>query len=68
MIIEKWLSLDEIAKYLQVRRESIYRWLVSKKMPGHKVGRHWRFKRSEIDKWVRSGKASDDIRREKYWE
>lgn len=57
---EKWLSLEEIAEYLQVRRESLYRWMVSKKMPGHKVGRHWRFKRSEIDKWVRSGGAGEN--------
>ncbi|HBC85551.1 MAG TPA: hypothetical protein DCZ94_01215 [Lentisphaeria bacterium] len=34
--------------------------MVSKKMPGHKVGRHRRFKRSEIDKWIRSGGAGEN--------
>ncbi|HPN85009.1 MAG TPA: helix-turn-helix domain-containing protein [Victivallales bacterium] len=58
---ERWLSVKEIAQYLGVRIESVYRWLDSKDMPGHKVGRHWKFKRDEVDKWVKSGGASDSI-------
>ena len=62
MIEDKWLSVNEISDYLGVRIESIYRWLKTKEMPGHKVGRHWKFKKSEIDEWVKSGGASDEIR------
>lgn len=61
---DRWLSVDEIAAYLGVVRESVYRWVVSRGMPGHKVGRHWKFRRDEIDEWVRSGGASDSRNRE----
>jgi hypothetical protein len=27
-------------------------------MPGHRVGRFWKFKRDEVDAWVRAGGAS----------
>jgi excisionase family DNA binding protein len=56
---ERWLSVKEIAEHLgNVRIESIYRWL-KKGMPGHRVGRHWRFQRSEVDKWIKSGGANE---------
>jgi excisionase family DNA binding protein len=54
---DRWLSVDEIAEYLGVSKDSIYAWVTAKKMPGHKVGRFWKFKRDEVDEWVRSGGA-----------
>ncbi|EDM28286.1 hypothetical cytosolic protein [Lentisphaera araneosa HTCC2155] len=37
------------------------RWLASdeKKMPGHKVGRHWKFKKDAVDQWIKAGGASE---------
>ena len=55
---ERWLSVNDIAEYLGIRRETVYKWLERKDMPAHKVGRLWKFKRDEIDQWVRSGKAA----------
>lgn len=57
--LDRWLSVEEIAKYLGVSKESVYRWLDSKKLPAHKVGRQWKFKVSEVDKWVTSGGAKE---------
>ena len=58
-VTEKWLTVKEICDYLgNIRRESVYRWL-KRGMPGHRVGRHWRFKASEVDEWVKSGGARD---------
>ncbi|MBI2842152.1 MAG: helix-turn-helix domain-containing protein [Armatimonadetes bacterium] len=54
---DRWLSVDEIATYLGVVKESVYRWVVHRDMPGHKVGRHWKFRKEEVDAWVRSGGA-----------
>lgn len=51
----RWLTVDEIAEYLGVSKVTIYTWVTSKKMPGHKVGRLWKFKRAEIDLWIRDG-------------
>ena len=60
---ERWLSLAEIAAYLGVSKDSVYRWLELSAMPAHKVGRQWKFKATEADAWVRSGKALDFSRR-----
>jgi excisionase family DNA binding protein len=53
----RWLSLAEIAAYLGVSKDSVYRWLERRRMPAHKVGRQWKFKAAEVDAWVRSGQA-----------
>lgn len=61
---DRWLSVDEIATYLGVSKDTVYSWVVSKAMPGHKVGRFWKFKRDDVDAWVRAGGAassSDDL-------
>ncbi len=55
---ERWLSVEEIAAHLGVNRDTIYKWLVRKKMPAHKVGRLWKFLASEVDAWVKGGKAA----------
>ena len=50
---DRWLSVEEIAAHLGVKRDTIYKWLSVKKIPAHKVGRLWKFKKDEIDRWVR---------------
>jgi len=55
---DRWLSVEEIAEYLGVSKDTIYGWVSNKGMPGHKVGRFWKFKRQEIDEWVRAGGAA----------
>ncbi len=63
-ITERWLSVDEIAAYLGIKRDTVYKWIDRKAMPAHKVGRLWKFRKDEIDEWVRSGKArNNDIPR-----
>lgn len=56
---DRWLSVDEIAAYLGVKRYTIYKWIERKNMPAHKVGSLWKFKRDEIDAWVRNGQAAE---------
>ena len=56
---EKWSSLEEIAEHLGVSKDTIYRWISTKQMPAHKVGKLWKFKISEIDDWVKKGEAAD---------
>jgi len=55
---ERWLSVDEIAEYLGVSKDTIYTWVTAKSLPGHKVGRFWKFKRQDVDDWVRDGGAA----------
>ncbi|MCD6405194.1 MAG: helix-turn-helix domain-containing protein [Planctomycetes bacterium] len=56
---DRWLSVDEIAAYLGIKRDTVYRWTSERDMPGHKIGRLWKFRKDEIDEWVKSGGASD---------
>lgn len=56
---ERWLSVDELASYLGVKRDTLYKWITRRSMPAHKVGRLWKFRKEEVDAWVRSGAASD---------
>jgi len=66
---DRWLSVDEIAAYLGIKRDTVYRWISKRNMPGHKIGRLWKFRKEEIDEWVRGGGASrissDDGKRKK---
>lgn len=53
MVEDRWLSVDEIALYLGVKRDTVYKWIDRKQMPAHKVGRLWKFRKDEVDQWVR---------------
>jgi excisionase family DNA binding protein len=55
---EAWVSLSDIAEHLQVSTDTVHRWIRARKIPVHRVGRFWRFQVSEIDEWVRAGKAA----------
>ncbi len=57
MVDDRWLSVEEIAAYLGIKRETLYKWLADKNMPAHKVGRLWKFRKDEVDEWVRTGEA-----------
>lgn len=59
---ERWLSVDEIAAHMGVNPETVYKWIERKKLPAHKMGRLWKFKASEVDEWVRNGKAAEDTK------
>ena len=48
---EPWVSLDAIARHLDVSKNTVYRWIDQREMPAHKVGRQWKFKISQVDEW-----------------
>ncbi|PIZ03460.1 MAG: transcriptional regulator [Gammaproteobacteria bacterium CG_4_10_14_0_8_um_filter_38_16] len=54
---DRWLSISEICKYLGVSNDTIYKWIETKGLPAHKIGRLWKFKKYDVDEWVRSGQA-----------
>jgi excisionase family DNA binding protein len=56
---DRWLSVDEIGEYLGVKRDTVYNWINERKMPAMKIGRLWKFKKEEVDDWVRAGGAKD---------
>lgn len=54
---DRWLSVEEIAGYLGVSKDTVYAWISKRGMPARRIGRFWKFKASEVDAWVRGGGA-----------
>jgi len=46
------MTIDELAAYLQVAKSTLYKLAQEGKVPGQKVGKHWRFSRQVIDSWL----------------
>jgi len=55
---ERWSSLEEVAEYLGVNKDTVRNWIKKQAIPAHKVGKLWKFKLSEVDAWVKSGKSA----------
>lgn len=52
---ERWVGVGEVATHLHVAKDSVYRWIESRGLPAHRVGRLLRFKLSDVDAWVQAG-------------
>ncbi len=48
------LTLSEVSTFLKVPKSTIYKLARERRLPGHKVGKHWRFVREEIEAWVQN--------------
>lgn len=55
---DNWISLEETAIYLGVSKDTIRNWIKKFDIPAHKIGRAWKFKKSELDDWVKSGRSA----------
>lgn len=51
------VNIKEVAAYLKLTEKTAYRLAAEGKIPGFKVGGSWRFKRSDIEKWIEKQKA-----------
>ncbi len=45
------MTLEEIAKYLKLKPQTIYTWAKNGQIPAAKIGKEWRFRRTIIDRW-----------------
>jgi excisionase family DNA binding protein len=52
MIDEAFLTTDEVLEYLQVNLRTVYRLIKAGNIPAVRVGRQWRFRKSDIDAWL----------------
>jgi excisionase family DNA binding protein len=53
------LTVRELAEYLKIAEKTAYRFVSEGKLPGFKVGGAWRFRKAEVDRWIKEqeGKA-----------
>jgi len=61
MIDDDILTLEEVAKYLRVSERTIYDCAQKGEIPAGKIRASWRFKKSEIDKWVNDKLSSSSL-------
>jgi len=46
------MTLEEVAKYLKLTPQTVYKWAQEGQIPGAKLGKEWRFRRRIIDEWI----------------
>jgi excisionase family DNA binding protein len=46
------LTLEEVAAYLRLTPQTIYKWAQERRIPAAKLGKEWRFRKSTIDLWL----------------
>jgi len=52
MSVDDILTIDEVAKYLRVSERTVYDWAQKGEIPSGKIGTVWRFKKTELERWV----------------
>lgn len=55
---DKWIGVGEAAKYWGVSKETLRNWIKQTDIPARKVGRCWKFKKNELDEWIKSGRSA----------
>lgn len=58
-IEDRYYSMPEFMKYFRISIDTALRWIFTKEMPAHKVGKKWKFNVFEIDKWINSGNMEE---------
>jgi excisionase family DNA binding protein len=61
---EKLMTLEELGEYLRINKITLYRLVQNGEIPASKVGRQWRFKQSEIDRWLKDQRIAYNRRRQ----
>lgn len=51
------MTVDELAAYLKIPKSTLYKLVREGQIPSQKVGRHWRFRKATIDRWLDEGKG-----------
>ncbi len=62
MIDDAFLTTEEVLEYLQVNLRTVYRLIKAGRIPAVRVGRQWRFRKSDIDAWLDSQRARGTAR------
>jgi len=51
-ISKEILTIEELAGYLRLKPQTIYKWAQGSRIPAAKLGKEWRFRKSIIDRWL----------------
>lgn len=56
--IENYISIEDAAVFLNIKPVTLRKWIKVNSVPAHRIGKQWKFKRSELEEWVKSGKSA----------
>lgn len=54
--MDSLMTIDEVASYLRLSKDTVYRMVQKGRIPASKVGMQWRFRRSDVDLWLDKNK------------
>lgn len=54
------LTVEEVAVYLRLQPQTIYKWAQEKRIPSVKLGKEWRFRKRILDRWLDEQMLSPD--------
>lgn len=54
----EFLTIEEVAEYLRLPLSTVYKLAQDKKLPGFKVGKHWRFRKEAFEQWIKAQEES----------
>ncbi len=54
--MERLMTLEEVADYLRLSKDTVYRMASTGKLPASKVGSQWRFRKDDVDAWLEKNK------------
>jgi PTS system nitrogen regulatory IIA component len=46
------MDIKDVATYLRVKESTVYTWAQAGKLPAFRLGRLWRFRRTDLDNWL----------------
>lgn len=55
---EKWANLEEVAEHTGLSKDTIRNYIKKNAIPFYRIGKQYKFKISEIDTWIESGKSA----------
>ncbi|MEW6504408.1 MAG: helix-turn-helix domain-containing protein [Chloroflexota bacterium] len=61
----EFLTAEEVAEYLRLPLSTVYKLVQDKRLPGFKVGKHWRFRKDSFEKWIKEQEVKNDPANEK---
>ena len=55
---DKLLTASETCRYLKIAPRTLYRYIQDRRMPAFKLGKEWRFVRSDLEQWIRRRRST----------
>ncbi len=52
MDLDEMMTIEQVAKYLKLKPQTVYKWAQEGRIPGAKIGKEWRFRKRILDEWI----------------